>query len=382
MGAGVFVVEELRAGGNEGPLSTALSDSGGERFEWYSDRRPKSAKGGARSVPAGVMGIGGKLNRARTDYPGTSVPSEQVISPVRKDMTFDGVWDDRYNFHGFAVAEMRRFEEMCHRANRVRVSFQAQAFEGLIVEWDFPYRGDWEVHYHFAFSVHVRIDDPALNLRALAGAVGRDYGLGRSPANVATPEEVFAGVDLGVQAALQAHTDVPRGQLSGTLADDVEDKLATLAAGRDAVNATIDRSPVTQATKAAQQFSRVGTQLRDVRDGAAAAVARLSAVRSDTELGFQSAVGVMQFEDWSRSLRYFGRLVVGDSDRGARQVEQRAKPPTLRTYRPQKGENVYAIANRFYGSPRAWPTIAEANDLGGVTFDGTELLVIPERGAG
>jgi hypothetical protein len=365
MSAGTFRIKELLPGGT------------GEVFEWVADSRPR---GGARAAPHGEWTIGGKMRTVRTDYPGALYPTEQVLGPRHEDQTFDGRWDDRYNYRGYAVEEMRRFDEMVRRGNRVRISFQEQVFEGLITGWEFPYRGDWLVRYHFTFSVHGRPDDPAV-ARIVQSGVDALRGILRSPQTVPTPEQAFDGVDLATQAALEEQRFAPRQALSGDRADTVDEALSNLVRARNQAGSTLDIRDLSSVRSPFSEFMRMATQFRVMRSEAFSVLSNLSAVRSDLDLDVRSAMNVLSFECWSRGLRYQARLVMGSTNEAARLIELRAKPPAVRTYRPFAGESLYSVSRRFYGTPHAWGEIYERNALTTFTMTGNELLVVPERGA-
>jgi len=93
----------------------------------------------------------------------------------------------------------------------------------------------------------------------------------------------------------------------------------------------------------------------------------------------QSAIGVLTFEDWSRSLRYTARVTMYQGLAGERSSAERAQPDAKHLYRPHAGESLYAISRRFYGTPFAWRLIYERNALTSFTLTGTETLIIPER---
>ena len=156
MARGAFIIQELQFQAGAG----FLPSPDGEQFIWSADRVPPDPdKGGARAVPRQTWTIGGRLRTVRTDYPGSKTPSEQVLGAHQKDQTFEGRFQDKYNFPGYADQEMKRFERMARRGNLLRIQFQNQAFLVLIKDWDFPYRFKEEIHYRFTVSVHDRPED-------------------------------------------------------------------------------------------------------------------------------------------------------------------------------------------------------------------------------
>jgi len=382
MAAGVFIIEEIRAVG--AVTVNDIAPSGGEKFVWVSDATPPvGLAGGARACPRGIWTIGGRTRSVRTDYPGATLPSEQVLGVEQKNQVFEGIWQDKYNFTsadgtpGYAISEMRRFEAMCQRGNKCRISFQGEAFEGLITEWDFPYRADFEISYKFTVSVHARVDDP--NAAAASGIFSQVSVRRKRIGNVVlTPQDLFNGVDKLAQLLFEEHAVVPRRDLVASIADDADKALGDVAAARDRAAKTLDE-PAKQVGRMQSIARRAATQLREIRSTALAFIDSMATVRSDTTLGAQSVKGVLDFEEWSRATRYHARLLVGQSDRAAREADKRAKAPALRTYKPRAGESLYAIAQRFYGTPTAWAFIAERNRLPTPTLTGDETLLLPER---
>lgn len=362
MANGVFTIQEIPTDG-----------SAGERFEWTADRRPvNGAKGGARACPIQPFPLGGKLRTVRTDYPGSRKPSEQVLGSSKKPFKLSGTWDDRYNRFGdfvgggFAIAEMRRFEAMCERGNPCRFQYLSIVRDGLIIDWDFPYKREWQIPYSFEVSVH---DDPS-----------SPKDLDRSPSSLDSPSASFDKVDAAVQAMLEAHNTIPAPLLAGTLATDVESNLTTTTTARESLGATLDNRELTPPENPMDAFTRLATQFRAVRAGAFDALVTLATVRADVNLAVATAMGVLDFEDWSRSLRFMARIAMGQAHNGNLASTQRAQPDAKRLYRPNAGESLYQISRKFYGTPHAWRLIYERNSLSSFQLTGSETLIIPERG--
>src|ERR1700760_3127605 len=154
--------------GNFTILELPVDGSPGQYFVWTASGRPPNSavtmpnvitgQGGAKAIPVQPFPLGGKQRTVRTNYPGAQQPSEQVLGPDLKPSKFSGKLDDRYNFLGYAVQEMRRLEAMFKRGNPVRIQYMSIVREGLIVDWDFGYLREWQITYAFEMSVH---NDPA-----------------------------------------------------------------------------------------------------------------------------------------------------------------------------------------------------------------------------
>jgi len=371
---GTFTITELgRVGGKSG----GRPDGGeGEIFEWTSDKQPGDAKkGGARAIPKQPWAQGGKLRTVRTDYPGARTPSEQVLGPQHSQQSFTGRWDDRYNFPTYARGEMRRFEEMARRGNLIRLGFQELTYEGLITQWVFNYKRDWYIEYQFTVSVHDRSDDFTLT--------------DRSPPTTKSPAEAFDDVNdivnaMGVRGEEALREEALEAKLQTDATDLSKASLESMELNRDALGDTLDNQElaVSDTGNAVSPFRRLATQFRTVGNDGFAMLQTLTEVRSDVDLAVRTALSVLAFEDWSRSLRFQSRVLMGTSSEAANNMDERAEPDALRLYRPHKGESLYAISRRFYGTPHSWRLIADRNALTDFELTGDEVLIIPERGTG
>ena len=355
----LFIITELAA------LANPATVDDGERFEWSADMTAPGPKGGARACPRAPWTIGGTMHTVRTDYPGATTPSEQVLGYRRKPFTLEGRFLDKYNFAGYAEQEMERFESLCKRGNRCRFQYGTQVLEGIITEWDFPYHRPWDVRYSFTVSVHNRPEDFQRN---------------RAPTTVHDAVKAYDDTDVAIQSMLDIQERAPRTQVAGSLVTDTDALLAQLTISRESLAATIDNREVLPTENPVDAFARVATQFRQVRGDAYNILLDVAEVRSDLDMSVQTAIGVLQFEDWIRSLRFAARLAMGRARDGDRGATERASPNAVRLYRPRKGENLYSISRRFYGTPHAWRLIYERNALRTFTLLGTETLIIPERG--
>ena len=317
---------------------------------------------------------GGEQRTVRTDYPGATSPSEQVLGPKKAPQSFNGRWDDRYNFTGYARGEMRRFEAMAERGNLVRIAFQEITYEGIITSWSFPYQRDWYIRYEFTVSIHARPDD---------------LNIDRSPDTTRTASDAYDAVNDQVNAADLRLFEALRAQnlesrLQTEAVQDCKTAMANMTKNRDALADTLDQREWNPSAtdKAVSAFRRIATQFRAVRSNALDLIASTAETRSDVDLGVRDAMSVLSYEDWSRSMRFQGRVILGQANEAADAMDERAEPDALRIYRPREGESLYQIARRFYGDAGAWRLIANRNGLTDFELTGDELLIIPERGRG
>ncbi len=356
MAVGLFTIQEQPPDG-----------SPGQRFEWTSDTEPASGNtGGARACPVQPWTLTGQQRHVRTNYPGSRKPSVQILGPAKGPSTLSGRFDDRYNFSGYAIAEMRRFEEMCERGNPVLCQFLSITREGIIIDWKLDYRREWYIPYEFTLDVH---DNPS-----------QPNDLDRSPDSVDTPSSHFDNLDATIQAMLEIHDTVPASLMAGTLAADTTANLTSILTNRDSLGATLDNRELNPPENPVDAFTRLATQFRSARASVFNAVVGLAAARSNVDMAVQTAMGVLDFETWTRGIRFMGRIAIGRGFQGDRACTKRASPDAKRLYRPQAGESLYAISRKFYGTPFAWRLIYERNALTTWVLTGAEILVIPDRG--
>lgn len=364
MAAGLFVLTELRTAGDP------ASADDGERFEWTADSTPAlafdgSRGGGARACPIKPWRIGGEQRQVRTNYPNARKPSVQVLGPVDKPHLFRGRFDDRYNGAGYAEFEMLRLEAMFKRGHTVRVQYGPHAFDGLVVSWDFDVQRLWDIDYEFTIDIHGRTSE------------------GTTPRSQPTAPDLTTLLDrydISIQAMLDAEQGAPRAAAGGTLAEDITETLVESVNIREELAATIDMRDTAPTEQPIDAFTRIATQFRAGRGAAYDLLVRLAGVRADLDMVAMTAINVLEFEDWTRSLRYMARLVMGTAIIGDRSATERTEPDAVRLYRPHAGEHLYAIARKFYDDAHAWTLIAARNNLHTFTMTGLETLIIPERG--
>lgn len=360
---GVFRIEELRQVG--AVLMPAQDPEGGEVLEWYADQTPPGTQGGRRSAPLKPWDIGGKLRGPMTYYGGAKTPSRQVLGPEWKPHNFRGSFDDRYNFPGYALDMKRRFEALAERGNLVRITFEQEAWEGYIDDWDLTYDRAWQIPYRFVFLPTGRPQDRSEE---------------RSPPTVPSVGSSFDDLDVGVQALLDTHSGAPSNDLAGTIGDDALGHLASMAVQRDDISTSLDAADFSGAPT--NTLRQLATKMRAVHGFAADLIADLADARADNDLVTLSAIRMLNFEDWSRSLRFQARIAMGQARLSANDLEERSDGRADRLYRTQQGESLYGVSTRFYGTPHAWSIIADRNDLSTFRVEGGTLLIIPERGQG
>jgi hypothetical protein len=361
---GTFTIQPVRLQGR-----SFVPIEGAETFEWTSSKTPiDPVHGGARAAPLQPWTLSGMLRTVRTDYPGARTPSEQVLGPHHEPFTLNGRWDDRNNFVGYAEEEMERFEAMCKQGNLVRIQFQNQSFICLITEWKFDYFRSWYIRYSFTVSVHDRPED----------FTRADV----SPNTTKSAAEAFDDLDLLVISALETDETEPTAFIDSDLIDNMNAKTLALETRQNALADTLDLREIGIDEGGVTPFRRLATQFRTVRNAGLDIIDDLIIARSDVELQVRTAMSVLNFESWSRSMRFKLRLLMGTASQSSDEMDERDDPNAQRLYRPFQGESLYNVSRRFYGTAHSWRLIANRNALTGVVLTGEELLIIPERGEG
>jgi len=356
--AGEFKIVEFPPGAVEGE---------GEMFTWVADKSMtggiNSILGGARAAPIAPWDMTVDQRRVRTDYPGARLPSVQVLGPVHKPFTWNGTWDDRYNFQGYAAAERKRFEDMVSRGNPVKVSFKSNVFWGFIGPATFHYFREGKIGYTFTF-------DPS-------SREGQDKQA--TQPKVDAPERALDDLEILERAMAKAYADKPAWATKGTLIGDVSDALARASTRINDISTALDtRQGV---LKPIGDAKRLSIQFRALQGDCSNVVTQLVAVRSDVDMGARTALSVLDFEAWTRNARTLMRMAMGRSMNAAYAMDRRDVPQAKAMYRPFKGEHLYAISRKAYGTPTGWQNIARANRLTRMVMLGTESLVIPETGS-
>lgn len=344
---------------------TELPDGGGAVFQWTR---------GNHAMHKGPIEVPVRLRTVREDMDGVIEPVEQVLGWNYDRQTYAGEWNDKYLGTDNALNTWRAFEAMVKRGRRVRVEFQQQTYVGLIVSFTPKYKRPDYIEYSFDLSVH---SSPSIG----TDTPGVITQVPTSPGDAADElDELVAQMNPihtdvgGVVDETGAPSPKPKFQVKGDVFSRVGAALRALASNvasaKSAVEQGVDNDP-RSILRLAQRFQGLASSAAELRGN-------FGSMRSDTDLGFQHAISVLEFEQWSRGLATDARLTHRAADDNARAIAKRAKPGKLALYRPHKGENVYAISQRFYGTPFEWRRLLDVNHITTTEFTGIEVLVIPD----
>jgi hypothetical protein len=355
-----FVITEL-VDIAQGDGTYTFVDSG-VQFNWDAQHQ---------SSPRDGWNFGLKQRTRREDYVGSDAPTEQVLGPNFKPFTLKGRWDNKYNPEDsdFAWNTYQSFEKLVQRGNAVRITFDGLSVTGLITDADFNYRRRWDIGYEFTVSPHYR---------NTGGDVRRQKTV--VPQAVSDPQTY---ADQAAQLALQAralHNAGPALYIAGTLYADVGtnvnmliDRTATVQSILDTRVLAVDPSStsVNAVSRLVQSFKALASASQDIID-------QVQGSPTNTALAYESAMNTLGFEEWSRELAFTCRQLMLTARQAAQDLATRVTPKTLALYRPNSGESLYGISNRFYQTPDRWRDIYAANNLTSFTLTGLEMLSIPD----
>jgi nucleoid-associated protein YgaU len=358
--ATIFRISEVPPVGQEGDGGPFTA-----QFAWTSAKRADDpAAGGGRACPRDVMDIAGKQIVVRTKNPGSVFPSFQVLGPDREPITLHGLWDDRYNFEGYAAQEMQAFDEMCRRGNMVRVSVDQQGWFGIITDWKFSYMRRWYIGYQFTLSIRSRDDEKIKTSQ---------------PPEAKDPGTILAGLNRQGEVVAATNYRRPEASTYGAVMSAIRSGLGAVSDGLLLVANLLDTR--TGVLKPIGDFGAIASQMRGIQGNCSSVLNSLVTARADVSMTVRTAKDVLDFEAWSKSMGSQLRLLRYGAAGGAHACEQRSVGASVGTYRPRKGQSLYSVSQAVYGTPFAWKLIYDANHLHSTYLTGTETLTIPARGA-
>lgn len=309
------------------------------------------------------------VRKRRIDYPGSGAnePTIQVLGSNFSPFEISGRWQDRHAGAGFAKATMRAFEQLVQRANIVKIDCQGLRMYGLIDEFEPSVKTIADIGYKF------RIEPTGRRERTLDGR--------RQTATVPTiksPQEhhrLAREVATSVEAVQET---LPAVHIKTDLGTLVGDAIAGWLSDLDVVELTVERTvgPLEQASAA---FARTAQTFAHLKGSAFDTISRLAVVRAETDLAVETVEGVLAFDVWSKALARQARQMLFRSTQAERDLRLQAEPDILGVYVPKADESLYAISQRWYGSPHRWREIARRNGVvGPYKLTGTEVLLIPK----
>jgi hypothetical protein len=293
--------------------------------------------------------------------------TEQILGVGFGEFTLTGVWDDRYNYTGFAIDTLSEFEQMVFRANPISISFQRLQMRGIIKSFTPRYHHQGRIDYSFVFSAHRRN-------RTQEAEQTRHESLEPARDHDATVNELVAELQATQELA-------PMPQMTGSLYADVQAVIDECVGRAGAITIIVSArvveigagpDPVSSLQRLSQAFDGLKTS-------ALALPVILAEATYDNGLAWIDAIGALSFDEWCRSMSSNARRLALASAQAAEDVAKLDESEAVAIYRPRAGESLYEVSQRFYGTPHEWRSIADRNNLSDFELTGLEMLVIPKR---
>lgn len=323
------------------------------------------------SIPIQPWEFSGLMRTHREDYPGYERPTEQVLGPTYEDFTLSGMWDDKWmggGSTGVAMQTMRAMEALWRRGNvcHFSVTQDSESIEvlGVLKHVKFRYFHSTKVGYELTVSPHYRDNDLGSATPKIVSATASVDDSAQRIANKIVAARLLMA--LAPVAAMKG--DVFSGV--NDVVDDWESRAATIQTLSQTRSFTFEPDSPNSLLRLVQAFEGMQTAAMNV----------LPIVRgesTDTLMFFADSLLEASYDAWARSMCVQARYIFLDAYEAAVELQRRVTPDALALYRPQAGESLYAISNRFYGTPSKWRDIYDRNALGYFDLTGTEMLVIP-----
>lgn len=318
-----------------------------------------------RNMPMRPWSFGTEVVTSRSDYPGSvHSPTEQILTVKFKDFTLNGKLKDSWNYPGYAVEAWRGLELISTYGQMVRCSYRSVYADGVIKHVDFDYFHEAEIHYSITISPHNR--EPGKRLKS-------------SPRTVLNSKQLLNEVVLIRDEIADAHSNAPRFFVAGLLWSEVDNIAIELDSTISTLDNIINQRIVLPDTEPGLALKRIAAMFRLARTNAEDLISLLESKRSDNDLTYSGAIQILRFEQWSKGVIRWAKMLVVAAERASREMLSRANPNLVALYSPKQGEHLMKIANQFYGNPLNWKRIATRNNLGSsLVLTGEELLIIPE----
>jgi hypothetical protein len=328
-----------------------------------------------KSMPVAPWSFGIQQRTARTDYPGSQVPTEQILGWNFTPFTLSGRLDDRYNSPGYAMETQRLIELLVQRGNPTTFSWAADGageiltIDGIAVEANFDVRRQWDIGYSITVSPHIRSKETtiiALPFEQPKSASQYQKDLQEKLAQLQSLSETAAELDT---------TLLTKGRRFA----DVVDQLKDLKRGIEEIVFAIQIGGTGSVPELALTVLNVSNRFFDVAKVGANLSDLLKDANSNDDLMYiTNAAKAMDYDFWAKETAFVARSMIFFGIDNATTLKKQAEPDAKRLYRPKAGESLYGISNRFYGNPHSWNVIAERNKLSDFILTGDELLVIPD----
>ena len=337
-----------------------------------------------RALPFRPISFGSEFRAEFTHYPGSPQATMQMLGPKEGTTSIKGFWHDRYiktdtvtlfdsspatvtseeNAEWHVVADVMElamlFDDVCHSGQVITLAWDAYVRVGVMRKFTAtPHRKEdieWEAEFEWASQGQPeqvpRVSDE-LDTQGLTTGL---YGL-------AQKLKVLVRTVTDPVASFQA-------QLNDSLAD-VEAAVQTVAStGQLLTNV---------ATAPAEALARIGGTLTFMASAANNMKAICQHAYEVATLSTDSVAALVMHAEESRQIAIQARETRDSATRSrsdvARYVPESAD--LLGTYLARGGEDLRAVARRYYGTPDAWRALAAFNGLATSQLTAGMELFIP-----
>lgn len=325
-------------------------------------------------------GAGGTISYGRTQrskltwYPGNRVASQQVIGPVLKPTSINGIWKDRYLGTDQSIDLVETFEELLDSGVQVRVFWSTIERQGIVKDFTWtpgiPTGGLSDIGWVCMFEWNSagvppprRVGESDITLRdGVIRAAGALSSLGQALEDFVTGSNLFVGI---AQRSFQASK-----RAINALLEEMESPLKTLssAAARLGNEPNLPARFVEDASTACETTQRTSGETAEL----------ISAIFAGNVIVSDSFEDILD----EALLRYDLSEEAFNTAREAFiqrvRLEEIIRPPEFATVTPVIGSDLREIAIRFYGDADLWDRIAKQNGLEqSIIPDTVKELVIP-----
>jgi hypothetical protein len=323
----------------------------------------------------GTVGFGRTQRTRLTFYPGNRKASQQIIGPILKPTTFDGIWKERYIGEDRPIDLVELFEDLLNIGAQLRVSWSTIERQGVIKEFDWnpgnPVGGLGDIKWTAVFEWNFDPAKPAGTNVAPGFQSLRDFLVQAANALSELSGAVFRFVD-----GSKAFVGLLKAPFQST-SQDYEDEVAALILPTR-----------TLVTTAARTGDEPELPARLVEDASTAVGSAQDTAANIAEITAESFPGSVLVQDSLTAVltEHILRADITDEafvamvemyDRRV-QLEEIIRPEEFRVVTAQPGTDLRKLAIQFYGTADNWDRIAKQNGLvSSVIPDGIEEIIIP-----
>lgn len=360
-----LIITELERAGDGTLVDTPVT------FKWSSVEH---------ASPQGEIPLHLMVKSNRREMPGGNTVVEHAMAATWQPFTMEGEWDDKWGNRrtpssaslqrtgAYALNMFREFAKMVTRMPIVRVEVDALSFTGLLTDLKVMYRTQTHIRWSVTMSPHVNeiIDLPKKRVRA-------------SQSLPKWVEDASTQID---------ELDVSLGEITGTVdlppLSFKTPQLGFLTTTMLEINDALDRlNGIVEDGFHTETESRLLLMASTFRRLKAASYSGFDYLRNsipDENLGYADALEEMRYKDWvyGNIEKYWNLIAL--SREAEIDCRRRAKQSPRAIYYPKRGESLERISMMFYGTADNWRAIYDKNNLSSLILDGTEELIIPERG--